>query len=321
MRNDVTSTLSKPRNACWKRCCRRSSGLTFMVRARCSCHRPALSSAYRLGSSPGRQRRGVSQSGRGRRKWPSHPHQGGAFLDGDLEIVAHAHRELGQHGGIRRPAPAVVAERPQRRESRAGRASDRRRPAAAASARPAGRRRSARAASRIGRQLVCARPVLGRFAGQIDLNQQLDRAVRGRAPPRRACRRSARIVERVDASKCGAAFRALFDCRWPIRCQRSGRSAGLRPSSERFLNLVLAEVESVRRRRRRGRSRRRMSWRRRRGGWRRGRVRPGRRRARCDRERRPAGRGARRNRTALFLELRDQRLGRRGVRSVGASFR
>ena len=64
-----------------------------------------------------------------------------------------------------------------------------------------------------------------------------------------------------------------------------------------FLNLVFAEIDLTGWQRRRGRDRRKTSWRRRSGGSRRGRVRPGWRRARCDRERRPAGPGARRNRS------------------------
>ena len=51
-------------------------------------------------------------------------------------------------------------------------------------------------------------------------------------------------VDRVNAVRtAAAAFRALFDCRWPIRCHRSGRSAGVGDLLQGFLHLVLAEVE------------------------------------------------------------------------------
>ena len=106
--------------------------------------------------------------------------------------------------------------------------------------------------------------------------------------------------------------------------RRDATGSGDAPSAPIFWRAsctLFSPKSTVRRRRRRGRDRRRMSWRRRRAGLRRGRGRPGRPRARCDRERRPAGRGARRDR-ALLLELRrpaPSPVG--GVRAVGASFR
>ena len=39
------------------------------------------------------------------------------------------------------------------------------------------------------------------------------------------------------------AFLALFDCRWPIRCQRIARSVGLLHLEQRLLDLVLAEID------------------------------------------------------------------------------
>ena len=79
-----------------------------------------------------------------------------------------------------------------------------------------------------------------------------------------------------------------------MRCQRSGRSGGLRRVSAALPGPCFRRSRSARPARRRGRGRRRRFSRRRRGGCGRGRVRPGRRRARCDRERPPAGRGGQR---------------------------
>ena len=101
----------------------------------------------------------------------------------------------------------------------------RRPPAAAASARRAARRGSRAPASKIGGSSSGADAVLGRLARQIDLDQQLRRGARGRAPPRRAARAGPRRRPSGSTSNRAPAFRALFDCRWPTRCQRSGRSA------------------------------------------------------------------------------------------------
>ena len=46
----------------------------------------------------------------------------------------------------------------------------------------------------------------------------------------------------MDAVKPGAAFFALFDCRWPIRCHLISLSAVDRDFLQGFLDLVFAEI-------------------------------------------------------------------------------
>ena len=88
-----------------------------------------------------------------------------------------------------------------------------------------------------------AAPCLVGSPAEIDLHEQFELApgLGGRlvefARPATARRSNGSTSNRPPA------FRALFDCRWPTRCQRSGRSARLRPSSASFLDLVLAEVD------------------------------------------------------------------------------
>ena len=67
-------------------------------------------------------------------------------------------------------------------------------------------------------------PVFGRFPGQIDLHQQ---GRSGGPPPTLAAstfRTSSGLSIEWIAVECAPPFRALFDCRWPMRCQASGRS-------------------------------------------------------------------------------------------------
>src|SRR6266536_74279 len=90
VRNAATSTLSKPRMAVRKRCCRTSSGLTFIRFSRS----------------------GLSVGAASENSGP-HPDQRGAFLDGHLEVVAHAHGKLFQgvrsHAG-RQETPSHIAQ-------------------------------------------------------------------------------------------------------------------------------------------------------------------------------------------------------------------
>ena len=228
----------------------------------------------------------------------------GALLDGDLEVVAHPHRQLARASTGRRRAPAGARGRPRsarKNGPRRFRIVDRRRQQH--QARPRARRRAARAAAKIAGQLVFARAVLGRLAGQIHLHQHVELASGGRAPLRRASR-PARRCRSSGRRRSVPAFFALFDWRWPTRCQRSGRSDRLRPSSAALPGPCSRRSRSGRRRPARERSRREMSWRRRRGGWRRGRARPGRPPARCASGRRPAGPGAQRRRSLLLQRRR-----------------
>ena len=84
-------------------------------------------------------------------------------------------------------------------------------------------RAHAAAASKIAGSSSSARAVLGRFAGQVHLDQQLERpsGSRGRRVELAAAGRRCRSSE--CTSKRAPAFRALFDCRWPTRCQRDRR--------------------------------------------------------------------------------------------------
>ena len=87
------------------------------------------------------------------------------------------------------------------------------------------------------------------------------RLPRGRRP---AASRAGRSSE--CRRKAAAALRALFDCRWPTRCQRTGRSGGRLDLLQRLLDAVLAEVDAARRPPPPARIRRARSSRRRRGG-------------------------------------------------------
>ena len=218
-----------------KRCCRRSSGLTFM---RVVCSRRLYRPASPTATTGVRRARPAPEN---RRADADH---GRAFLDGDFEVVAHAHRQLGQH----RPGSTPAASRSSRtlRElaelgPRAFGIVDGRReqhqpgqPDGRAVRAP--RRRSPAAPPR-------GAPCLVGFAGQIDLDEQFERAAcrRGRLVDLRQRGRHRRPSE--SRRTAPPPFAALFDCRWPMRCQRSGRSAVCVHLLQRFLDFVLAEVD------------------------------------------------------------------------------
>ena len=52
-----------------------------------------------------------------RRRWPAHAHHGGAFLDGDLVVARHAHRQLVQPDACGRVLAQPVAQRAQQHET------------------------------------------------------------------------------------------------------------------------------------------------------------------------------------------------------------
>ena len=102
---------------------------------------------------------------------------------------------------------------------------------------------SARAASKIAGQLVFA----ARRAWSPRRPDPPGPAARRSCPPPAPLRRAATpapalSTEWIDVEARAGLF-ALFDCRWPTRCQRSGRSRGLVHLRQRFLDLVLAEID------------------------------------------------------------------------------
>ena len=256
---------------------------------------PSAATAWRgssdTTSTSVRDRLRVAEDGR------ADPHHRGALLDGDLEIVAHAHRELGE-----------LAMRSTPRATRSSRSAPER---GEVGARAFGIYDGRRQQHQPGQsQRACTAPRPRRSAVSCVGRRRRAWSVRRRGPPgsgapaggppraplpsSSATERA--IVHRVDRRRKRprpSAPCSTEDGR-PDASVRA-RSEVLLDLPERFLNLVLAEIESVRRRQRRGRDRREMSWRSRRGESRQGRARPGGRRARCVRGRRPAGRGARRS--------------------------
>ena len=137
------------------------------------------------------------------------PDDRGAFLDGDLEIVAHAHRQLGA-ASARRRRRATRSSRSGRSAAKYGpgrfRVVDRGRqqhqpghPDGAAGGRP----------SKIGIDRLGRRAVLGRLAGEIDLDQHVDRASGARRRPRRASASSDGAVHRVDDVERGGGLARL----------------------------------------------------------------------------------------------------------------
>ena len=103
MSSDVTSTLSKPRNVVRKRCWRRSRGLTFM-------RRPPGAAAYRRDGCTDDSAGGQTSTWRVAEDGRADPDHRRAFLDGDLEIVAHAHRQLARASPVDALRPAAVAQ-------------------------------------------------------------------------------------------------------------------------------------------------------------------------------------------------------------------
>ena len=170
-------------------CCRKSRGVTF------------------IDCSPFRRRTGRVPENRS-----TDPHHRGAFLDGHFEIVAHAHRKLGQ-AGLGNAFPES--------RSRGSRGAE---PGAHVLWVFGGAEQEHRPTSRAAGAILCRirpphllRLPIGRprppgppaqadgsfqFGGRaIDPTQQVQ------------------AVDRLDAANEAAAFFALFDCRWPTRCQ------------------------------------------------------------------------------------------------------
>ena len=171
----------------------------------------------------------------------------------------------------------------------------------AASVRSAGRL-SLRAAARMAPSCAGWTPRLVHSSAKSTCARSSNRRSAARPPPP-ASRDEPAIVHRVNRVEAWvAAFRALFDWRWPTRCHARARSRGgphlhrgpPAPCSRRTASCPASATA-------RTASRRKMSWRWRRGGSSAGRVPPGRQRARYVRERRPAGRGARLNRSTCYF--------------------
>src|SRR5438034_3181471 len=109
--NEVTSTLSKPRKADRNRCCLRSRGLTF-IRVRSPEGAPDIVSA--AGRSGDRSNiLALPEDSR------PDTDQRGPFFDGDLEIVAHSHGQLGQQRAVHTLCQQAVADVSQRAKIRA----------------------------------------------------------------------------------------------------------------------------------------------------------------------------------------------------------
>ena len=198
-------------------------------------------------------------------------------------------------------ASELVPQLPGARGSTAAPARDRRRPAAAASARPAWR--APRLAGRLEDRRQRRRPA--RRAWSVRPRDPPGPAVQptragGRrlVEPRRERRRRRRSE---STSNRAAAFLRLVRLQVADEVPAKRQVGRLRPSSRAPPGPCFRRSRPGRSRRRRGCGRRGRSWRRRRGGRRTGRARPGRPRARCDRGRRPAGRGARRDRALRLL--------------------
>src|SRR3989442_6580082 len=156
----MTSALSNPRIAVLNRAWRTSSGVTFRCRSGTIGKRTSavcvVPSAFI--SAPEYRR--------------SDPYHRRAFLDGDLEVAAHAHRELPEHGGrhavghpavtqlakLSEPGASVfryIGQRRQRHQSNGPNS-------------PTARRRIEQAP-----RLVRLGPEFRRLAGQVHLDEQL----------------------------------------------------------------------------------------------------------------------------------------------------
>ena len=180
-------------------------------------------------------------SGRPSNSTVPNPHQRRPFLDGHLEIVAHAHRQVRQR--LRRPQFAASRSRSFRSTAKVGRQ--------LLGVFLVGRHRhQARDAAHAGRPRSAARPgqllrseaVLVRLAAGVDLQQhstgRLPCAARLlRGPP--ADGRLSTEWMQVDQRQVRS---ILLRCRWPIRCQRTpaGQRGRLAPQ---FLRPILAQVE------------------------------------------------------------------------------
>ena len=146
-----------------------------------------------------------------------------AFLDGRLEIVAHAHRQVPERVARNPVGEPAVAQLPQLLRTRAGLTSW--------SSFQGGSNISP--ASCTARHSSAASTSAATPASPAPRTSWLRRPgppARGRPaaprPPRprhrAVCSRSSESTEWMQA-KGAAAFRALFDCRWPIRCHLRGK--------------------------------------------------------------------------------------------------
>ena len=192
-------------------------------------------------------------------------HDRRAFVDGDLEVLAHAHRQFRaatrpecrrRPGGraVRAAAGTTGATFPDRPES--GGIDHQ-------AAQPHGARVERRARQIADRALRRRRTSFPRAP---------DRPAAGRSaacprPPRR--RRSSSAVRgdrRSESTRSvAAALRALLDCRWPMRCHSRAEVGELRGFVEAFLHAVFAEMPLAGGRGGAHVGRRQTSWRRRGG--------------------------------------------------------
>src|SRR2546425_4872953 len=175
----MTSALSNPRIAVLNRAWRTSSGVTFRCRSGTIGKRTSavcvVSSAFM--SAPEYRR--------------SYPYHRRAFLDGNLEVAAHAHRELPEHGGrhaVGHPAVTQLAKLPE---------------PGASVFRCIGQRRqrhqsngpNGTTARRLVEQpprLVRLRPEFRRLAGQVHLDEELGSGAC-------LCRHTGELLEQLDA--------------------------------------------------------------------------------------------------------------------------
>ena len=103
---------------------------------------------------------------------------------------------------------------------------------------------------RPGRDLLRPAAVLAGLVVDVDLDQHVQRRRVGRRDGGRGPAPACRGPRSAPSRSASAASRALFDCRWPIRCHSSApRSRQLRAClAARFLHVVLAEGALARRR-------------------------------------------------------------------------
>src|SRR5262249_12347369 len=162
-----------------------------------------------------------------------------AFLDGDLEIVAHPHGQLRHHGTIHALCHEPVPERAQLPEIWPGliRIVDRGRQ----QPQPDDARRLRRARGlEDWQQLIVPRPVLRRLAREIGLHEQID-------PPSRRVggivdlSQQIRVVDRMDHGEAGRLLR-FVRLEMSDQMPADGQVQGLRALLQRFLNLVFAEI-------------------------------------------------------------------------------
>ena len=187
-----------------------------------------------------RVRRAVPAPENGR----AHADNGRAFLDGNFVIVAHPHRQLGQHGRARRQRPADASR--QRLAAR-GTTDARLRVLDGgrqqSSGPTAGRLRSSRAASKMAGSSVLAGAVFGRLAGEIDLYEQLQRRAAAPRPPHRSSARASRIVDRVNHVEAGRRLRRLVRLQVADEMPAQRKVRPSRAASAAPPDFVFAEVD------------------------------------------------------------------------------